>query len=503
MQTFVEKMILPINRYSDMHASKCFATLFAILGILLLILNSCSTVRSGFNGNDYVVNKKIDLRGETLILPQGGVLRFGKNGCLVNGTIKGNNTRIEGAKKGIFEGVRITGEWQVKKICSDYFRDCHKDDVLKEVFALSSANFTNEIIIRLGNYWVTATADNKFALMLPSNTTLKNEGIIRMRGNNLISYAVLATSGQKVKIEGGTYYGERNLHSGTTGEWGHGIRITEGASNVVVKNVRVLDCWGDGIAVDGNKVNINVLIENFDITNCRRQGISVIYAKDCVIRNGIITNIQGTEPHLAIDIEPNSNGFCENVTIENVSIDSEKGIGVFTALKEFQTRHVTIKNCKVRTTGYAPFYASRCDGLILTGNEFTTTVAGQNHVIVINTAVKNCIIEGNIIKHLSNDKQHYCIFSSGENVKITGNDIYSEAGVAFYTSNAVVENNHVNVPQLMIRVNNANGNIFRKNTILGGIQSIAPDNHFIENEVAGEVSVKGPRNIYKGNKEKR
>jgi hypothetical protein len=61
----------------------------------------------------------------------------------------------------------------------------------------------------------------------------------------------------------------------------------------------------------------------------------------------------------------------------------------------------------------------------------------------------------------------------------------------------------VDVPQLIIRVNNSNGNVFRKNTILGGIQSIAPDNQFIENEVAGEVSVKGPRNIYKDNKEKK
>lgn len=502
MQPFVEKMILPINRYSDMHASKCFATLFAILGILLLILNSCSTLRSGFNGNDYVVNKKIDLRGETLILPQGGVLRFGENGCLTNGTIKGNKTKIEGAKKGVFNGIHITGEWVIKKICSDYFKDSYKDDVLKELFALSSANVTNEIIIRPGEYWVTATADNKFALMLPGNTTLKNEGVIRLRGNNLISYAVLATSGHNVKIEGGTYHGERNLHQGTTGEWGHGIRITEGASSVTVKNVRVYDCWGDGVAIDGNKVNTDVLVEHFEISNCRRQGISVIFAKDCIIRNGIITNIQGTEPHLGIDIEPNSNGYCENVTIDNVIIESEKGIGVFTALKEFQTRQVTIRNCKVRTTGYAPFYASRCDGLILNGNEFTTTVEGQNHVIVINTAVKNCIIENNTIKHLSKDKQHYCIYSSGEKVRIIGNNIYSEAGVAFYTSNAVVENNHVDVPQLMIRVNNANGNVFRKNTILGGIQSIAPDNQFIENEVAGEVSVKGPRNIYKDNKEK-
>ena len=485
------------------HQSLLKSVMVSIVIIVFLIIQSCSTVRSGLSGKDYVVNEVVDLKGETLVLPDGGTIRLSKKGRVVNGTVEGHNTRIIGARKGIFEQIHITGKWHVEEIRSDYFKDIHKDNVLKEMFALASGDFSNRMYISSGEYWVTATSDNKFALIIPSNTTLRNEGVIRMRGNNLISYAVVATSGHNVRIEGGIYYGERNQHKGTAGEWGHGIRITEGASNVTVSGVSVLDCWGDGIAVDGNVVNNNVLIENFNISNCRRQGISVIFAKDCVIRNGVITNIQGTEPHLGIDIEPNSNGYCESIKVENVKIESEKGIGVFTALKEYQTRDVIIKNCKVTTTGYAPFYASRCDGLVLLKNEFSTTATGQNHVIVINTAVKNCVIERNKIEHLSNDKRHYCVYSSGENVKIKGNDIFSETGVAFYTSNAVVEDNNVNVPQLMIRVDNASGNVFRRNTIFGGIQSIAPDNHFIENKVKGEVSVKGKRNIYKDNKVKK
>ena len=329
-----------------------FSAIFAVLGVFVgANWNSWFSGFAPYLGLEATVSSGVDWSALDEV--------YNKLAISYNGDISTSEV-IEGAKKGVFNGIHITGEWVIKIICSDYFKDSYKDDVLKELFALSSANVANELIIRPGEYWVTATADNKFALMLPGNTTLKNEGVIRLRGNNLTSYAVLATSGHNVKIEGGTYHGERNLHQGTTGEWGHGIRITEGASSVTVKNVRVYDSWGDGVAIDGNKVNTDVLVEHFEISNCRRQGISVIFAKDCIIRNGNITNIQGTEPHLGIDIEPNSNGYCENVTIDNVIIESEKGIGVFTALKEFRTRQVTIRNCKVRTTGYAPFYASYC-----------------------------------------------------------------------------------------------------------------------------------------------
>lgn len=477
--------------------------ILSIICIIIFYIQACVTAKTGFRGSEYVVSSVVDLNGEKLELPNGGTIRFMREGCLTNGTVVGANTRIIGAKRGIFENIHIEGVWQVPVINSEFFNDINKDDVLKELFALSSSDVHNKILIKSGEYWLTATSEDKLALKIKGNTILCNNGIIRMRGNDLINYAVIATCGNNITIEGGSYYGERNEHQGTKGEWGHGIRITDGSSNVSVKNVRVYDCWGDGIAVDGNAVNSNVLIENFKISNCRRQGISIIYAKNCTIRNGIITNIQGTEPHLGIDIEPNVNGYCENIIVDNVKIDSEKGIGIFTATSNNQTRQVTIKNCRVNTFGYASFYASRCDGLVILSNEFITTAQGKNHVIVINTGVKNCLIEKNIIHHMADDRSHYCIYSSGKDVRIVDNDLKSIAGVAFYTNNAKVIGNSVNVPQLMTEANNAYGNVFLRNTIRGGILCNAPDNQFVENKVFGDVTLNGKRCEYKNNREKK
>ena len=487
------------SRFGHLHEMK--PQTLQTIGLLLLsfLSYSCVASRLNVNGTTFTVNGMVDLKGHTITLPKDGVLVFNGKGCLKNGTLIGNNTRIEGSGKGYFEKVKIKGDWNVAEIRSSFFKDARRIDVLKDLFSLCSELIENTILLEKGDYWVTASKDIKYALSIPSHTKLQNNGTIRICPNNLISYAIVAICGDDIVIDGGNYVGEREQHQGNTGEWGHGIRVTDGSSNVVVKNVRVADCWGDGIAVEGNEVNSHVLIEDFEIFNCRRQGISVIFAKDCFIRNGEISQIHGTEPHLGIDIEPNSNGYCEDVTVENVRIDSEKGIGVFTALKEYQTRNVTIKNCKVNTTGYAPFWASRCDGLVLQDNEFTTTVSGKQHVIVINSGVRNCTIERNNLKHLAMDNSHYCVFSSGDNVRIVNNVLTSGTGVGFYTDHAVIEENVVNVPQLMTGASNANDNIFRCNTIVGGISCNATGNQFISNEVKGEVKVKAQNCIVRNN----
>lgn len=472
------------------------------LGLLLssILAYSCIALQLNVNGTTYTVSGTVDLKGQTITLPKDGVLVFKGKGCLKNGKLIGNNTRIEGSGRGYFENITIDGVWNVAKIRSTFLKDARRVDALKALFALCYEQVENTIVLEKGDYWVTASKDYKYALSLPSHTKLQNNGTIHICPNNLISYAIMATCGDDIEIYGGRYVGERVQHLGTTGEWGHGIRVTGGSNNVVVKNVHVVDCWGDGIAVEGDEVNTHVLIEDFEIFNCRRQGISVIFAKDCTIRNGKISKIHGTEPYLGIDIEPNKNGYCEDVTVDNVHIDSEKGIGVFTALNEYQTRNVTIKNCKVKTTGYATFWASRCDGLVLQDNEFTTTVSGKQHVVVINSGVRNCTIEGNNLNHLAVDNSHYCVFSSGENVRIANNVLTSETGVGFYTAHAVIEDNVVNVPQLMSGAINANDNIFRHNTIAGGISCNATGNQFISNEIKGELIVKAQYCVVSNNK---
>lgn len=403
----------------------------------------------------------------------------------------GNNTRIEGNVKGAFDNIHIEGEWNVSKISSILFKNISDDDVLKELFALCSDKIHNTIILENKEYWVTATDSDRFALTLRSNTELRNNGTIRIRPNNLISYAIIATSGHDITIKGGSYIGEREQHKGNTGEWGHGIRVTNGSNNVTISDVIICDCWGDGIAVDGNIVNTNVIINGFKVDNCRRQGVSVIFADNCIISNGAITNIQGTEPHLGIDIEPNANGYCHNITIDNVTIESEKGLGVFTATKNFQVNDVTIKDCKINASGYSSIYAARCDGLIIKNNYLSCSASGNNPVILINSGVRKCQLLSNTINYDGDDNSNCCVFNSGENTLIQNNSISSSSGVAFYTSEALISKNSISSTEVMTSANNATGNSFRNNKVLGNLTCTAGGNVFENNEFNGNIRLNG------------
>ena len=449
---------------------------------------SCSSAKNALSDKTYVVSKITDLNGDTLFLPRKVTLVFSGNGCLKNGTIVGNDTKIKSASAPIFDHIHIMGEWNVPEIRSGFFKNIADDDALKEVFALASEKEHNVIRLESRDYWVTATDSNKFALVLKSNTELKNDGTIRMRPNRLISYAIVATTGENIAIKGGSYIGERDYHTGSTGQWGHGIRVTNGSKNVTVSDVSVSDCWGDGIAVDGNEVNTNVSINGFTIDNCRRQGISVIFADNCIISNGVITNIQGTEPYLGIDIEPNANGYCHNITIDNVTIESEKGIGVFTATKEHQVKDVTINKCNINTTGYSSLYVGRCDGLIISNNLLNSSVSG---VVVINSGVKNCQITSNKVVYTGNEVNGCCVFNSAEKTSIINNTIKGASGIAFYTNDALICENIIETPEFMTSAHNATGNTIETNRILGNLSCAASNNTFRKNIINGNVKLNG------------
>lgn len=456
----------------------------------------CSSTKHSVLGSTYVVDNIVDLKGDTLYLPHNGTLVFKGKGCLKNGTIVGSETKINSSSSPLFEHIHVEGEWVISEIRSDYFKDIADDDVLKEVFALASDKVHNVIKLEKKDYWVTATDTNKFALVLKSNTELQNNGTIRMRPNGLISYAIVATMGDNITIEGGSYVGERELHRGDTGQWGHGIRVTNGSSNITVRKVDVRNCWGDGIAVEGNIVNSNVIINKFKIDNCRRQGISVIYADDCFISNGVITNIQGTEPYLGIDIEPNANGYCHNITIDNVTIESAKGIGIFTALKDYQVKDVTIKNCRIKTTDYSTIYAARCDSLIIKDNSLYSSASG---IIAINSGVKNCQLLSNDVQYSGTDNTSCCIFNSAENTLIKGNTIKGTTGIAFYTNSALIRENTIIIHEFMTSADNATHNVIQSNEIFAELNCRARGNTFNNNNIYGEVRLNGGDCLFSNN----
>ncbi|MDQ0782138.1 right-handed parallel beta-helix repeat-containing protein [Chryseobacterium sp. W4I1] len=163
----------------------------------------------------------------------------------------------------------------------------------------------------------------------------KNSSLILKPTAN-IRYQIISLHGvENVKIYNPRLIGDRDKHLDSKGEWGFGIDI-RGSRNIEIYNVNISDCWGDGIVLVKTMRNIRAGItkdkllktENINIIggiidNVRRNGITIAGGKDILIKNLLITNVNGTNPMAGIDIEPDdSSNELENINIENVKINN-------------------------------------------------------------------------------------------------------------------------------------------------------------------------------------
>ena len=97
-----------------------------------------------------------------------------------------------------------------------------------------------------------------------------------------------------------------------------------------IYDLTIRDCWGDCIYIGTESTNVR--INSCTLDHGRRQDISITSAGRVMIENCIISNVRGTAPEYAIDIEPNKNDIIESVIIRNVkSIDCKgafsRGVG--------------------------------------------------------------------------------------------------------------------------------------------------------------------------------
>jgi polygalacturonase len=237
-------------------------------------------------------------------------------------------------------------------------------DTFDDTAAIQKAiNYINSIgggtvYIPDGTYYINTSTPIKpksnVKLKLATNAVLK--AIPTAEG----SYDIVMFSGvSNAEIDGGNIVGDRYEHLGTDGEHGYGIRITS-SSNIRVANIKISECWGDGIIIGGllatQPYSKNVIIENFVSDNNRRQGISVISAKGLIIRNGVLSNTKGTAPQAGIDFEPDLvTHRIQDVLVEDVKIINNKGWGIDWWFKKLMgsRNNVTIKinNCIVTGNG--------------------------------------------------------------------------------------------------------------------------------------------------------
>ena len=315
------------------------------------------------DGDKVIIDKDVDLKGYVCKIPVGKTLVF-KGGIIKNGILSGNMTKIE-CKGKAFDKVTIKGNWNVPEISTKLFADLSYENSLRDVVALAHPKVKNSIVIEKGEYKVNAEKNKDVCIPICGNTDLIIKGTIRLAPNDLKSCDIIQAKGVNINIEGnGTIIGDKHTHTGNEGEWGMGINL-KGAINTTISGLTIKDCWGDCIYVGGNSKN--VLIECCKLDHGRRQGISITKANGVTIRNCVITNVSGTNPQYAIDVEPNRRDSIDNILIEKVIVkDCEGGfVAGHRARKEGAKTpwigKITIRDCIVSSESKVPIRVTRCE----------------------------------------------------------------------------------------------------------------------------------------------
>jgi len=324
-----------------------------VKSILTVVFAFISLYSSGDNRR-MLLTSDIDLKGQTMTIPENTIL-MGRGGVIKNGTVVGTNTTVE-TNKAVFSDVSIQGTWMLPEISTSLFANLKKVNSLKDVLALANPGIKNKIVIGEGAYTVEAKHEEDACLTVCSNTEMVLNGSITLMPNSLSICDVVRLEGENIILRGnGQIVGDKFTHTGTEGEWGMGVRITN-AKNVTVSGITIKNCWGDCIYI--NKHSKNVVIDGCYLDHGRRQGISVICADGVTIRKCKITNVGGTNPQYGIDIEPNAKDYVDNVKIEHVTIDKCKG-GITTKgriknRKQIQIGSVCITDSDISATKRIP-----------------------------------------------------------------------------------------------------------------------------------------------------
>jgi parallel beta-helix repeat protein len=341
------------------------------------------------------------------------------------------------------------------------------NDATNDTAAIQSA--IDQVAISGGTVYVpdgTFMIDAIKRIMMKSNVTLKMSSgtVLKAIANNRQIYDVIRVENvSNVNIIGGTVQGDRYTHTGTGGEWGHGIEVW-GAKNVVIEGVTTKEAWGDGIYVSARAANITICSVISD--NNRRQGLTITDVNGALVKNSVFKNTNGTIPYAGIDIEPNESESVKNVKIINNQMSNNKGPGIqfgFSSANAVSTSsiaNVTVDGNLIANNGVAGsnYYAS---GVVI------ARLFNSTDVVISNNMVKNSAQDGIIL------------VDGTKNVRVTGNTV-TGSGIG-NTIDAHIGNG------LMIWGTGTNNNVIINNTSTGNKVNLIVDSSTTGNIVSPNI----------------
>lgn len=185
------------------------------------------------------------------------------------------------------------------------------DGITDDSAAIASAIAENKVLyFNPKTYLISADAH----LTLDNITMFGNGATIKLKPNDKTGYSMFKISGDNVYIANFTLIGDKNEHTGTTGEFGNCLDIS--GSNILVQNCVLSFGWGDGAEIYNNANNVHFINTVFD--NNRRNGCSIVSGTNCVFEGCTFSNTAGAIPQSGVDIE----SYPENTAIDNIHFNN-------------------------------------------------------------------------------------------------------------------------------------------------------------------------------------
>ncbi len=327
----------------------------------------------------------------------------------------------------------------------------------------------NEVVFRKGLEW---TIDAEAMLTPVSNTRIIIEegAVLKVKPTAAGLYRLFQVSNvQNVTIEGmGTLLGDAPDHLGATGEYGHLINITNGASNIQVLGPLLLkQSWGDAIYIGGTAKCFDVLVDGVTIEDCRREGIAPFWVDGCTIRHCRILNIGSSEitsPGSGIDCEPNSGEDVNHLTIENNYIEGAGGCGIYVSsnpgpVAELIIRDNEVVDCGLTETNLATAYQHNGIHVALVDRPvlFNNIVRGSGYDGVVNGTSGNIYIRS----------CDYATIKGGELSEGLGPGLLITASTNPEVSNVTIRDNQYHGAYLW----NTSGAVLRGNHFIDNVQN--------------------------------
>lgn len=222
------------------------------------------------------------------------------------------------------------------------------------VFFQEQLDGTGVVYVPAGLYLI----DPFLSVNLRSGTIiiLHPDAILTAKPNPLPRYDIIkGENASNIQIIGGNVIGDRFAHdysSGGTHEHGMGLRLRR-CSNVVVRDLVLQDCTGDGISASGEDLS-------FRKVSClrnRRQGLSLYSGRNYEVIGGSYSNtgdftnggmlFAGAKPKSGIDIEPDA-GDVYDVRIDGVEFSKNQTAGLLVwsrTVAASEIRNVRVTNC--------------------------------------------------------------------------------------------------------------------------------------------------------------